>query len=241
MQFRDRETSVSRAGGGEERVGSGGREYETVAMVHQSADSPSSHSGQQPQRTNLYPYTDDRTRRGDSDVSSDVLAPDPMLGQDHSIVSHSASSGSYHPQYPMQDHQASPGASSHSDRVTDRSSDSLTTASRQLDLSVTARRSPHSLDLMPRDRSGSRGHVYSGHRNGSAVTPQKSFEAYPNPYGEPLEDRDPLMLRYEDVAMFKVSQDPSSQVSSSTDSGYGHGHNIYERIGDLQMRRSGEQ
>ncbi|XP_013412095.1 uncharacterized protein LOC106174883 isoform X4 [Lingula anatina] len=42
---------------------------------------------------------------------------------------------------------------------------------------------------------------------------------------------------YEDVARFKQQQqpDPLSQVSSSTDSGYGHGHHIYEKVNDLRM------
>ena len=33
-----------------------------------------------------------------------------------------------------------------------------------------------------------------------------------------------------DVAVYKTTE-PTSQVSSSTDSGYGHGHHIYERVG----------
>lgn len=238
VQFADRNGS-SREGGGDERSGVYGCQYETVAIVHQPPDSQYVRSGQhqqqphQQQRTNLYPYTSEtRTHRGDSDGS------DQLLGQDNSITSHSISSGSF-PQYTVYNHPSS-GASSHSDRVTDQSMDSLTTASRQLDLSGTVRRSPlHPADLSPRERSGSRGNVFSGRMNGGALTPQKTFEAYPNPYGEPLEAGDPLMMRYEDVAIFKVPQDPSSQVSSSTDSGYGHGHHIYERIGDLQMRRSG--
>nr|KAG5714135.1 hypothetical protein BaRGS_020463 [Batillaria attramentaria] len=270
VRFVDRDRSGDSkvdGGGGDERGSGYSREYQTVAMVHQPPDGQYSHSGQQQQqqshsrqqqplsgqqqppqqlqqRTNLYPYNDEgRTRRRDGELSLDTRVADQFVGPDYSVTSHSGSGGSFHPPYSTYDHQSSPGASSHSDRVTDRSSDSLTTASRQLDLSVTARRSPHHLDLSSssssRERSGSRGNVFNGRMNSGALTPQKPFEAYPNPYGEPLEAGDPLMMRYEDVAMFKSAQDPSSQVSSSTDSGYGHGHHIYERIGDLQMRRSG--
>ena len=51
------------------------------------------------------------------------------------------------------------------------------------------------------------------------------------------------IYRYEDVALFKsgvineACQDPSSQVSSSTDSGYGHGAHIYERIADFNHNK----
>ncbi|XP_050403943.2 erbin isoform X1 [Patella vulgata] len=46
-----------------------------------------------------------------------------------------------------------------------------------------------------------------------------------------------VMSRYDDIAMFK--SDPSSQVSSSTDSGYGHGHHTYERVGEFSNKYSG--
>ena len=51
------------------------------------------------------------------------------------------------------------------------------------------------------------------------------------------------IYRYEDVALFKsgvineACQDPLSQVSSSTDSGYGHGAHIYERIADFNHNK----
>ncbi|XP_005111171.2 uncharacterized protein LOC101857072 [Aplysia californica] len=41
---------------------------------------------------------------------------------------------------------------------------------------------------------------------------------------------------YEDLTMI-TNQEQSSQVSSSTDSGYGHGQHVYERIGDLVNAR----
>lgn len=114
-----------------------------------------------------------------------------------------------------------------------------------------SRRSPHHLDLPPslsQPRSGSRDNLLHNEGAVGGVSPQRTFDpGYPNPYCDPLEVGDPLMTRYEDVAVFKtgggevLDRDPSSQVSSSTDSGYGHGHHIYERIGDFQMqRRSGD-
>ncbi|XP_076440955.1 uncharacterized protein LOC143280209 isoform X2 [Babylonia areolata] len=105
-----------------------------------------------------------------------------------------------------------------------------------------ARCSPYpQRDLPPpaRPRSGSREQDGEERSSRGSISPQKTFEGYPNPYGEPLEAGKPLMSSYEDVAMFKSVQDPSSQVSSSTDSGYGHGHHVYERIGDFSARRSG--
>ena len=105
-----------------------------------------------------------------------------------------------------------------------------------------ARHSPLHLDLST--SSQARSGLQDGEGRGQGHTrprsPQKGFDAYPNPYGEPMEAGNPLMSSYEDVAKFKVVQEPSSQVSSSTDSGYGHGQHIYERIGDFNPRRSGE-
>ena len=42
--------------------------------------------------------------------------------------------------------------------------------------------------------------------------------------------RNSLMTCYEDIEMFKSMHEPSSQVSSISDSGYGH--NIYDQVGD---------
>ncbi|KAL8581407.1 hypothetical protein ACOMHN_004292 [Nucella lapillus] len=90
-----------------------------------------------------------------------------------------------------------------------------------------------------RPRSGSRD-LADGERPFQRPSQKAGVEGYPSPYGDPLEAAGrPLMSSYEDVAMFKGAQDPSSHVSSSTDSGYGHGHHVYERIGDLSVRRSG--
>ncbi|PVD23056.1 hypothetical protein C0Q70_16318 [Pomacea canaliculata] len=129
-----------------------------------------------------------------------------------------------------------------SDKVMDRSRDSLTPVSSQYGKfdPNNARQSPHQVDPQkPRERSNSRVTIPGGKTSNIALTSQTAFEAYPNPYGEPMEAGDPLMMRFEDVAIFKNMQEPSSQVSSSTDSGYGHSHHIYEHIGDFQHRHSG--
>lgn len=129
-----------------------------------------------------------------------------------------------------------------SDKVMDRSRDSLTPVSSQYGQfdPNNARQSPHQVDPQkPRERSNSRVTIPGGKTSNIALTSQTAFEAYPNPYGEPMEAGDPLMMRFEDVAIFKNMQEPSSQVSSSTDSGYGHSHHIYEHIGDFQHRHSG--
>ena len=54
----------------------------------------------------------------------------------------------------------------------------------------------------------------------------------PHLHVDPGESAYPVMTRYEDVEMFK--SDPSSQVSSSTDSGYGH--HLYEKLGNYSQR-----
>ncbi|XP_071117140.1 leucine-rich repeat-containing protein 7-like isoform X2 [Haliotis cracherodii] len=66
---------------------------------------------------------------------------------------------------------------------------------------------------------------------------QRMYDSYTYPDCEPDESLVPMMTKYEDVEKFKTS-DPSSQVSSSTDSGYGHSHPIYDRVGDFS-RHSG--
>ncbi|XP_064624560.1 erbin-like isoform X2 [Lineus longissimus] len=72
----------------------------------------------------------------------------------------------------------------------------------------------------------------------SRVVGDRSFDSFPNPNDPPPPlNRSHEMSRYEDVAIYK-SQEPPSQVSSSTDSGYGHGHHIYERVNELGHRIS---
>ncbi|XP_041357782.1 erbin-like [Gigantopelta aegis] len=56
----------------------------------------------------------------------------------------------------------------------------------------------------------------------------------PHSHVDPGESAYPVMTRYEDVEMFK--SDPPSQVSSSTDSGYGHSHHLYEKLGNYSHR-----
>ncbi|XP_070194314.1 leucine-rich repeat-containing protein 7-like isoform X2 [Littorina saxatilis] len=220
----------------------GGCDYETVASVHRGADVQYSLSAGQPQQqqqhrtSNQHGYGQgSRTRGGSGQSSSDhhMRSENRLSGQDYSVSSHTSAA-------------TASGGGSHDPRSLNpystysSSRDNLAPA-KPTHLDTSVRRSPNTLDLstLPRPRSGSRENVLDGATGGASVTPQKVFEAYPNPYGEPLEVGDPLMSRYEDVAMFKSMQEPSSQVSSSTDSGYGHGHHIYERIGDFNARRSG--
>ena len=228
------------------------REYETVAIVHHGADVQCSSSSGQQLRTSYHQgYGDGRARTRNDGASGDRASrnsDDRLLSQEYSVSPYGAAVGgpstpaAYSSSHNPHPHSNTP-ASSYPDRAADHSCDSLTLANPQYPHSdISTRHSPHHLDLPTpaRPRSGSRDNMLDVRTNNGSRNPQKTFEVYPNPYGEPLETGDPLMSRYEDVAMFKSTQDPSSQVSSSTDSGYGHGHHIYERIGDFNARRSGE-
>ena len=175
--------------------------------------------------------------RADSDGSHTPLNDSRLSSQDSSVSHYTASarvSSSQNSSHDPSSHGGLPYPGSH----LDRSRDNLTPVSH---LHSAARHSPQQFSVTPayRPRLGSRDRVLDGSMNSASFTLQKPFEAYPNPYGEPLEVGDPLMSRYEDVAIFKSMQDPS-QVSSSTDSGYGHGHTVYERIGDFAARQAGE-
>lgn len=79
-------------------------------------------------------------------------------------------------------------------------------------------------------------------RNGSRNSPldyvqdpRRGFDRYDNSFREPPTVHIPS--KYDDIAMYK-SEEPPSQVSSSTDSGYGH--NLFEKMLESQ-RFSGKQ
>lgn len=81
----------------------------------------------------------------------------------------------------------------------------------------------------------SREHSSNSNRNSPFDGPPRHFNdqgSHGSGSFEPEDVQNPTMSTYEDIAMFKNNSDPLSQVSSSTDSGYGHGHNPYDR-GDL--------
>ena len=59
----------------------------------------------------------------------------------------------------------------------------------------------------------------------------RNFNGYDNTFREPATVDIPT--KYDDIAIFKSSDLPD-QVSSSTDSGYGHGHNLFDRLNDAQ-------
>lgn len=229
-----------------------GREYETVAMVHHGADVQCSSGSGQPHKTSLsyhQGYGEGGARTRSDGASGDRIprgSDNRQSSQEYSVSPYGVSGGGSHTSAAYSSQHPRPQINtptSYPDRGVDRARDNLTPVNPQHPHSdISARRSPHHLDLPTpsRPRSGSRDNVLDTQTNGGSLTSQKTFEVYPNPYGEPLEAGDPLMSRYEDVALFKSMQDPSSQVSSSTDSGYGHGHHIYERIGDFNARRSGE-
>lgn len=72
--------------------------------------------------------------------------------------------------------------------------------------------------------------MYFAERNQSPYDSGQGSSRTNDGYSE-FVDRFSMMTKYEDVEVFK-SSDPTSQVSSSTDSGYEHGHHMYERLGD---------
>ena len=93
-------------------------------------------------------------------------------------------------------------------------------------------------------------HGNHGHRNSPSMTVQhvqemnmsrsspcdysdqmRKFNRYDNTFREPTTVDIPT--KYDDIAMFKNSE-PADQVSSSTDSGYEHGHNFFDRLTDAQ-------
>ncbi len=85
--------------------------------------------------------------------------------------------------------------------------------------------------------SAARPYSYHGPSAGGSLGPQGD-DPTPPPLPNPPAHYSPLKLtQYDkDVAMYKAGE-PPSQVSSSTDSGYGHAH-IYERVPADQTGRS---
>ena len=59
----------------------------------------------------------------------------------------------------------------------------------------------------------------------------RNFNGYDNTFREPPTVDMPI--KYDDIAIFKSSELPD-QISSSTDSGYGHGHNLFDRFNEAQ-------
>lgn len=261
MQHVDEARAHEQASGSKGRDYVHKRDYEAVVTVHRSPEIQFLPSDQLPlpQRTSdMYASggvgpSEGRTRRDHSHVNSEFPSINRSSSLDYSAsmphgIQRSSSQIAVSSGSAFTEHQNS--ALSHSNtypvNVVDRSHDNLTPVSNNhyggLDSVTGARGSPSNFDLSltSKDKSGSRVNSFEGRSCNDAFIPQKTFEAYPNPYGEPLEVGDPLvMMRYEDVAMFKSIQEPSSQVSSSTDSGYGHSHHIYERVGDFN-RQSGQ-
>lgn len=241
-----------------------GRDYDTVASVHQGADvvyGSASSQGQRRTISNSPGYSDggrarsesassDRTSHsgGGSSTGGGGGSSEQKLNRNQDYATYSATGGGgSRPNYTSSSLHPPPSSAYLSDHSVGRSRDNVTPVQPFANCDPASRLSPRHLELssVSQPRSGSRDNLLNEGGAVGGVSPQKAFDGYPNPYCEPLEVGAPLMSRYEDVALFKsgaqiVDRDPSSQVSSSTDSGYGHGHHIYERIGDFHnQRRSG--
>jgi len=128
------------------------------------------------------------------------------------------------------------GAYDHPDNHTTRSGSSSSHIGSASQVNYNLRRDPN--DPQSRDRSNSSDsrtsdfHNQSSSQDSHPGSNQGSVRHNSSRKPRPTFDSSAESPNYEDLSHLP-SQEQSSQVSSSTDSGYSHGHHVYERIQDL--------